>query len=1255
TSGIATSNATKVTLYNNFIHTSGNGPVIAINLQTTNQCSVFFNSINITNIDLQNKCKGVYVKTSSGIAVRNNILRMKYSGTPVYISSTLAQIDFDYNNYSNYNQTIGFYNGTAYSDLASWTIATGMDLHSFAVPPFFSSETDLSINQALLNNSGFPVAGITTDIDGNPRHASTPDIGAKEYSPCAADAGINAFTSPVPPLTGGPEEVKVILQNQGTVPLSSAKINWMVNSELQPQFSWSGNLAESENTEVLLGSYNFQAGNAYILKAWTSAPNNIADCNNKNDSIASRELSGPLCGTYTIGGSNPDFMTFSQVADILNSAGITCPVTILVSDGIYYEKFIIREIPGSSSENTVTFRSAGNDSTMAIIRIEPGAVNNEPMILLNKSQFINFQHLGLFTGSTSGIANYAIQMDGAKNIGIENCYFDIRNESDFGLVIQDGSQNIYATGNRFECTKSNSGAINIDDPLTMNIDIMNNKISGAAAWGNTLVKIGNGTKKINISGNTTDRSFRALYFTGSDSLEISNNVIRNSNSGIYIDNLCSNVNVEGNRLINMLSSQNMPDGTSGIFALNATKLDIINNFVQSAGIGPVLGINLQNANLCRTHYNSVNITNTDAQGKSKGIYFRNGDSIQARNNIFNIKSSGTPIHIDLNVTNLNMDYNNYFSPSGLVGKINNQAYMNLSEWGQAVNGDANSMTVNPYFKADTIPLPFQRILNGSGIPVLGIIYDMEGKLRHLQAPDMGCVEFFVDYGILELISPDLNCFHPDVDSVIVYLRQFGDVPFDNLKVAYQLDHGMIHIDTIPGPLVYDLIHTFGTTETISSPGEYLFKVWLINTLDDNIKNDTLYARRYSKPPPVVSIEYDNLCTGWEVHFTGHATVEEPYYVDKYEWLFGDGDTSYVQNPVHTYLADGTYEVVLRAYSDAGCYSEEFVPLTISPDFQGLQMDYTLLNETCQDDGSGRLELFPSGGNPPYTLYLNGELITSNPITNFSPGKYEIRMVDAQDCSRTDSIESKTLVVLNPVIIADPLTGYTPLTVNFDFTADSAASWVWHFAENESDTNKVTSYTFVEYGNHEVILGVNSGPPYYCTETTTINIFVDIIITIELNSVFTPNEDGYNDFFEVKSVGLEDMLVKIFNQWGNKVYEITEVDGKWDGMTSSGAEAPDGTYFYSLTATGINSQVYERKGSVLLLRHGAAAYPNPVTGHVNIKPYEVLKSPVSISVISVFGQLSHSEIIEDPAKIDLDLSHLPGGIYILKVSDGNREC
>jgi len=1254
TSGISIFNTEKILVLNNFIHASGSGPVIGLNIQSANFCKIHYNSINLANDDIQSKSKAINLKASGSIIARNNIFKTIYPGAPVYITNS-NQVDFDYNDYYSLYPIIGYLNGNLYPDLSSWITASNMDHHSVSVEPFFFSVTDPSINQVLLNNAGIAVAETSTDIDGNPRNPSTPDIGAREYNPCETDAGINAFTAPVPPLTGGAAEVRVILQNQGAASLTSAKINWQVNGEIQPQHTWSGNLAPAANQEVLIGNYHFEAGNAYKLKAWTSHPDNLSDCNVKNDTIFSRELSGPLCGIYTIGGNDPDFGTLAQAAGVLNASGITCPVEFIIRDGIYDEKLIINDVAGSSSENTITFRSENNDNSLVTIRIQPEAGNFEPMILLSGAKHIHFRGLGLHTGTESGIGNCAVQIEGADDVSLEDCYINIVNESDIGINILGASRAINLHDNRFGCIKQNAVAINITGVNTRSISLLRNKITGASIWGNTLVRIGNGAGDVRLHDNMIEKSYRAMYFIGADSLEVSGNTIKSSNSGIYIDNACKNVRVENNRLINIQSIQSLPDGTSGIFALNTSSLDIINNYIHTIGTGPVLGLNLQGVNAGRVLYNSINTTNTDPQGKSRGIYFKNSDSIQLRNNIFNIKSSGIPIDIDVNVTYLSPDYNNYFNPAGLVGKVNGQTYNNLFTWGQTVQGDANSKVVNPYFKSDTIPLPYQRILNGSGMAIPGIIYDMEGKLRHIQAPDIGCIEFFVDYGVLELLSPDLNCYHPDVDSVIVYLRQFGDVPFENLKVAYQMDNGAIHIDTIPGPLIYDITHTFGTTETISAPGEYLFKVWLINTLDDNINNDTLKAWRYSKPPPIVSISYDNECTGWEVHFTGHATIEEPYYVDKYEWLFGDGDTSYLQNPVHSFQAAGTYDVTLRAYSNIGCYSEEFVPVVISPDFQGLQLDYTLVNENCHGDGTGSLELFPSGGNPPYTIYLDDQVIASNPVMNFQPGKYEVRIVDSKNCTRTDSVESISQISMDPQIFADPLTGYTPLTVNFDFTANDPASWVWHFTEEISDTSKQASFTFTEYGNHEVILGVNSGPPFYCTETTTINIFVDIIVTIEANSVFTPNVDGHNDFFEVKSVGLKSLLVKIFNQWGNKVYQITEVDGKWDGKTSSGAEAPDGTYFYSIVATGVNEKIYEQKGSVLLLRNGAAASPNPVTGHVRITSYETLESPVNVSVYSIFGQLSYSKIIDDPANITLDLSLLPGGIYIVKASDGKRDC
>ena len=154
------------------------------------------------------------------------------------------------------------------------------------------------------------------------------------------------------------------------------------------------------------------------------------------------------------------------------------------------------------------------------------------------------------------------------------------------------------------------------------------------------------------------------------------------------------------------------------------------------------------------------------------------------------------------------------------------------------------------------------------------------------------------------ICPNLDCLHGSADNVSIYIRQFGDLPFKDLKLSYQVNGGTIYTDMIPGTVYNDLTYTFKTPVDISPQGEYLFRIWLINSRDDNLFNDTLVAKRYSKPAPEVNFTYNNQCTGREVQFSGTANIVSPYSITSYEWLFGDGVTSIEQNPKHTFLKIG---------------------------------------------------------------------------------------------------------------------------------------------------------------------------------------------------------------------------------------------------------------------------------------------------------------------------------------------------------------
>ncbi len=78
------------------------------------------------------------------------------------------------------NNFTGFYNAEQTS-LAAWRTATGnQDMNSIASDPTFVSNTDLHTSNPLLNAAGYPVAGITFDIDGETRDLNYPDMGADE-------------------------------------------------------------------------------------------------------------------------------------------------------------------------------------------------------------------------------------------------------------------------------------------------------------------------------------------------------------------------------------------------------------------------------------------------------------------------------------------------------------------------------------------------------------------------------------------------------------------------------------------------------------------------------------------------------------------------------------------------------------------------------------------------------------------------------------------------------------------------------------------------------------------------------------------------------------------------------------------------------------------------------------------------------------------------------------------------------------------
>ena len=92
-------------------------------------------------------------------------------------------------------------------------------------------------------------------------------------------------------------------------------------------------------------------------------------------------------------------------------------------------------------------------------------------------------------------------------------------------------------------------------------------------------------------------------------------------------------------------------------------------------------------------------------------------------------------------------------------------------------------------------------------------------------------------------------------------------------------------------------------------------------------------------------------------------------------------------------------------------------------------------------------------------------------------------------------------------------------------------------------------------------------------------------TVEFPNVMTPNGDGINDEFLVKSTGYVQMEGVILNRRGETIINFYGLNAKWDGRTSSGERVMDGVYFYKITMTREDGEKESFMGFIHVLGRG----------------------------------------------------------------------
>ena len=303
------------------------------------------------------------------------------------------------------------------------------------------------------------------------------------------------------------------------------------------------------------------------------------------------------------------------------------------------------------------------------------------------------------------------------------------------------------------------------------------------------------------------------------------------------------------------------------------------------------------------------------------------------------------------------------------------------------------------------------------------------------------------------------------------------------------------------------------------------------------------------------------------------------------WTFGDGNqTTY---PVYTfprydYSNPGTYNVEMRVEKE--CFLSDTAVATIIIDSvpKIFFIPPTLL---CEADTTVLTALLTRIDSP-YQVTWSGDWIdTGNTIlaTFPSSGVYNI-IVQAEDSSSClFSYLDIVTVKVSPVSYVSEDTTICNgdiITLSTGLTQGQSAgnvSYNWIPASNLDNANAGT----VVANPNETISYIVEIKSNCGTDTSSVQVTVENCVVF-IPSAFTPNGDGENDYFSIRGDGMNKVFIKIYDRWGNKVFETKDKNEGWDG-TYNNKDVKSGVFVYVIDVTLLNDLPIQKKGNVTLVR------------------------------------------------------------------------
>ena len=261
----------------------------------------------------------------------------------------------------------------------------------------------------------------------------------------------------------------------------------------------------------------------------------------------------------------------------------------------------------------------------------------------------------------------------------------------------------------------------------------------------------------------------------------------------------------------------------------------------------------------------------------------------------------------------------------------------------------------------------------------------------------------------------------------------------------------------------------------------------------------------------------------------------------------------------------------------GCIASHnfYVPDLLGPEI--VTSFVVIKNEDCRQENGAISNIIVTSTADSIQFYWNNFLSDSLDISNLMADNYQLVVLDNNNCRDTSNF-----------LLID--TNYHNISINFnstimepdepiDFFQNSIDSSIvndWSFGDDSTSIEYEPTHIYKYPGDYTVCL--IAGNEYNCFDTSCLEITIfpnEIIIP----NIFSPNNDVVNDEFVI--YGINDLFdIKIYNRWGNLVFNQNPYENDWNGESSNGKKLSEGQYYYILKN---DQEQIELNGSVMLVR------------------------------------------------------------------------